>query len=111
MSRFAKFATGLRDFGNDINANISKALNISKVGEASTQPRFRTQVPPHTLFLQSAEGVFAYRDAYLGDGSWLFDVRCSAYCLLLLLPCSVFFCFSVSSLMSHSSNTCRVEHT
>lgn len=31
MSRFAKFATGLREFGNDINANISKALNISKV--------------------------------------------------------------------------------
>ncbi|CAN0211149.1 unnamed protein product, partial [Ectocarpus fasciculatus] len=35
MSRFAKFATGLREFGNDINANISKALNvnISKVSE------------------------------------------------------------------------------
>lgn len=34
MSRFAKFATGLREFGNDINANISKALNIAKVGDA-----------------------------------------------------------------------------
>ncbi|CAN0236156.1 unnamed protein product, partial [Ectocarpus sp. 12 AP-2014] len=33
MSRFAKFATGLREFGNDINANISKALNIPKVSE------------------------------------------------------------------------------
>ena len=31
MSRFIKIATGLRDFGSDINANISKALNISKV--------------------------------------------------------------------------------
>eukprot|EP00752_Nemacystus_decipiens_P011118 g9878.t1 len=37
MSRFAKFATGLRDLGNDINANISKALNISKEPEDPNQ--------------------------------------------------------------------------
>ncbi|CAM9355815.1 unnamed protein product, partial [Scytosiphon promiscuus] len=33
MSRFVKFATGLRDFGSDLNANISKALNIPKASE------------------------------------------------------------------------------
>lgn len=67
MSRFAKFATGLRDFGNDINANISKALNISKV--RGTGPRFPNltflfavnsltaltpQVPPHWAFSRVA---------------------------------------------------------
>lgn len=31
MSRFARLATGLRDLGIDINANINKALNIPKV--------------------------------------------------------------------------------
>lgn len=64
MSRFVKIATGLRDFGNDINANISKALNISKVSlilltEYFLQYFLMLHFNPSTLYRRKEEPSFA----------------------------------------------------
>lgn len=69
MSRFAKFATGLREFGNDINANISKALNISKVRE--TKETFEAASWP-LLLLLLLEGFSPYSSAALATSTHQF---------------------------------------
>eukprot|EP00903_Cladosiphon_okamuranus_P007099 g6898.t1 len=58
MSRFAKIATGLRDLGNDINANISKALNIPKEPEDPNQLLLQEAKAGRTFGVQAILGEF-----------------------------------------------------